>query len=44
MIVNAGIRRVIYEQGYPDPFTLEIFGETGVKLEKYPEPEQASQP
>ena len=35
MIVNAGIRRVVYEQGYPDPFTLEIFGETGVTLEKY---------
>ena len=37
MIVNAGIRRVVYEQGYPDPFTLEIFGETGVNLEKYGE-------
>ena len=40
MIVNAGIRRVVYEQGYPDPFTLEIFGETGVKLERYPEEEE----
>ena len=40
MIVNAGIRRVVYEQGYPDPFTLEIFGETGVQLEKYPEEEE----
>ena len=37
MIVNAGIRRVVYEQGYPDSFTLEIFGETGVALEKYEE-------
>ena len=37
MIVNAGIKRVIYEQGYPDAFTLEIFGETGVLLEKYEE-------
>ena len=35
MIVNAGIRRVVYEQGYPDEFSLEIFGETGVKLEKF---------
>lgn len=34
MIVNAGIKRVVYEQGYPDDFTLEIFGETGIELEK----------
>ena len=34
MIVNAGIRRVVYEQGYPDEFTHEIFGETGVQVEK----------
>ena len=39
MIVNAGIRRVVYEQGYPDDFSLEIFTETGVILEKM-EPEQ----
>ena len=39
MIVNAGIRRVVYEQGYPDAFSLEIFGETGVQLEKYVEEE-----
>ena len=45
MIVNAGIRRVVYEQGYPDPFTLEIFGETGVLLEKYEEdPEEEKTP
>ena len=40
MIVNAGIRRVVYEQGYPDEFSLEIFGETGVKLEKFGEEEE----
>ena len=37
MIVNAGIRRVMYEQGEPDDFSLEVCGETGVKLEKYPD-------
>jgi hypothetical protein len=26
---------VVYEQGYPDDFSLEIFRETGVQLEKY---------
>jgi deoxycytidylate deaminase len=35
MIINAGIRRIIYEEGYPDPFSLEIFQEAGVKLEQY---------
>lgn len=36
MIVNAGIRRVVYEQGYPDEFSLEFFRETGVALQRYP--------
>lgn len=35
MIVNAGIRRVVFREGYPDDFSLEIFGEAGVLLEKY---------
>ena len=35
IICNSGIRRVVYEQGYPDDFSLEIFRETGVQLEKY---------
>ena len=35
MIVNAGIARVVYEQGYPDEFSLRIFAEADVALEKY---------
>lgn len=35
MIVNAGIRRVVYQQGYPDPFALEIMKEAGIEPEKY---------
>ncbi len=35
MIVNSGIRRVVYEQGYPDDFALAFFEETGVLLERY---------
>ena len=35
MIVNAGITRVVYEQGYPDEFSLGFFKETGVVLERY---------
>ena len=37
MIVNAGIVRVVYGAGYPDPFALEIFREAGVAVECYGE-------
>ena len=40
MIINAGIRRVVYQEGYPDPFSLQIFEEAGILLEKYA-PEEA---
>jgi dCMP deaminase len=26
---------VIYKEGYPDEFTLELFAEAGVKLERF---------
>lgn len=35
MIINSGITRVVYEAGYPDNFSLELFAEAGVTLEKY---------
>ena len=35
MICNSGIGRVVYEQGYPDAFSLEIFSEAGVSVERY---------
>ncbi|MBQ6595748.1 MAG: cytidine/deoxycytidylate deaminase family protein [Clostridia bacterium] len=35
MIVNAGIRRVVYEHGYPDDFALQMLEEGGVTLERY---------
>lgn len=44
MIVNAGIRRVVYEQGYPDDFSLEFFRETGVALERYEKSEDGVRP
>ena len=43
MIVNAGIVRVVYEQGYPDEFAKVILAEAGVALERYEE-EQGQQP
>ena len=39
MIVNSGIRRVVYEQGYPDDFSREILSEGGVCLERWQEEE-----
>lgn len=35
MIINAGIKRVVYQEGYPDSFSLQIFEEAGIHLEKY---------
>lgn len=35
MIVNSGIARVIYGEGYPDAFALKIFDLAGVELLKY---------
>ena len=35
MIINSGIKRVVYQQGYPDDFSLELFSEAGVTLEKF---------
>ena len=35
IIINAGIRRVVYEQGYPDDFSLELFHESATRLERY---------
>jgi len=37
MIINSGIRRVVYKQGYPDDFSLELFKEAGVKVERIEE-------
>lgn len=36
MIVNAGVARVVYREGYPDDFSVEILREGNVLLEKYP--------
>ena len=35
MIINSGITRVVYDEGYPDDFSLELFEEAGVKVEKF---------
>jgi len=34
IIINSGIKRVVYEQGYPDEFSLALFEEAGIELVK----------
>jgi dCMP deaminase len=35
ILVNAGIRRIVYKHGYPDDFALEVLNEAGVILERF---------
>ncbi len=35
MIINSGIKEVIYKEGYPDDFSKKLCEEAGVKLIKY---------
>lgn len=35
IIINSGIARVVYKEGYPDEFSMRLFEEAGVKIEKY---------
>ena len=37
LIVNAGIKRVVYKHYYPDEFTEQIFKEAGMLEEQYEE-------
>lgn len=35
MIINAGISRIVYVEGYPDEFSLKLLAEAGVAVEQY---------
>lgn len=35
MIINSGIKKVIYKNGYPDEFALQLFSLSDVELVKY---------
>jgi dCMP deaminase len=35
MIINSGIKKVIFDEGYPDDFSIEMFKEAGVEFIKY---------
>lgn len=34
MIVNAGIKRIVIREGYPDDLAKEILGEAGIEVER----------
>lgn len=34
MIINAGIKRVVFAGSYPDELSMEMFKEAGIELEK----------
>ena len=40
MIINAGIKEVIYKEGYPDEFSVQLAKEADVKLTKFSEVEE----
>ncbi|MCH5153020.1 MAG: dCMP deaminase family protein [Clostridiales bacterium] len=35
LIVNAGIKRVVYKEGYPDEFAVELLHEAHVQVDRY---------
>lgn len=37
MIINAGLSRIVFKNGYPDTFSLELFKEANIELVQYKE-------
>ena len=35
MIINSGIARVVFNEGYPDEFSIKMFNEAGVQVDKF---------
>jgi dCMP deaminase len=35
MLINAGIRRIVYETGYPDQLAASMISESGVIVELF---------
>ena len=35
MIINSGIKKVVYKNGYPDEFALQMFKESNVEIIKF---------
>ena len=41
LIINSGIKRVVYDQGYPDEFSLRLLNSAGVEIVKFKDLENA---
>lgn len=37
LIINSGIKRVVYKYPYPDEFSMQLFAEAGTLVQKYDE-------
>ena len=37
MIINSGIKRVVYKDGYPDEFSMQLFREANTEINKFEE-------
>jgi dCMP deaminase len=35
MVINAGIQKVVYEDGYADALAAQMLKESGIKIEKF---------
>jgi dCMP deaminase len=35
MVINAGIQKVVYEDGYADVLAVQMLKESGIKIEKF---------
>lgn len=42
ILINAGVRRIVYAGDYPDPFALQLFEEAGVELVRWAADEGAA--
>lgn len=40
MIINAGIKRVVYVYTYPDPDSMEFFRQAGIRVEQHEPPKE----
>lgn len=38
MIINAGLKRIVFDEGYDDAMSLEMFAEAGIELVQFREP------
>ena len=35
MIINSGIKRIVYRHGYPDEFSMQLLSDAGVQVDAY---------